>query len=139
MSPTATSTYTLNCTGNFLGSAEESITVMVTSLLPDTTKPTKPASLVGTVVSSSQINLSWVASTDPVVSGHITSGVAGYRIERCQNSKCTNFVEVGTSTGTTYSDTGLSANTRYRYRVRAIDGAGNLSSYSSTIGKTTLR
>jgi len=33
--------------------------------------------------------------------------------------------------GTTYNDTGLAANTRYSYRVRATDTAGNLSPYSN--------
>lgn len=139
VSPTSTSTYTMNCTGSFLGSVSKDVVVTVNALLSDTTNPTKPTGFVGTVVSSSQINLSWTASTDPIVSGQTTSGVTGYRIERCRNSGCTSFVQVGTSTSATYSDTGLSANTRYRYRVRAVDGAGNFSSYSSIIGKTTLR
>lgn len=137
VSPTSASTYTLTCVGAG-GSANQIVTVTVTPLSSDTRNPTKPTSLVGTVVSSSQINLSWTASTDPIVSGQVTSGVVEYQIQRCQNSGCTNFVQVGISTGTVYSDTGLSDNTRYRYRVRAVDGVGNLSSYSSTIGKTTL-
>src|SRR5207245_1628614 len=36
-----------------------------------------------------------------------------------------------------YSDSGLAANTTYRYRVRATDAAGNLSSYSSIASATT--
>lgn len=139
VNPTETSIYTLNCAGSFLGNTEENVTVTVTPLAPDTTNPTKPMNLVGTAISSSQINLSWVASADPVVAGQMTSGIAEYRIERCQGKNCTNFVQIGTSTGTIYSDTGLFANTQYRYRVRAVDGAGNISDYSSVIRKTTLR
>src|SRR5262249_54638772 len=41
-------------------------------------------------------------------------------------------------TTTTFSDTGLTAATVYRYRVRATDAAGNLSTYSSTATATTL-
>jgi chitodextrinase len=96
----------------------------------DTQAPTAPSGLAATSVSSSQINLSWSASTDNV-------GVTGYRIERCQGASCSNFVQVGTSTATTFSDTALAASTAYNYRVRATDGAGNLSAYSGTASATT--
>ena len=43
------------------------------------------------------INLSWTASTDNV-------GVTGYKLERCQGSSCTNFVQIATPTGTSYPD-----------------------------------
>jgi hypothetical protein len=64
-------------------------------------------------------------------------GVTGYRVERCQGSSCTNFVQVGTPTATNYSDTGLSASTTYRYHVRATDAANNNSIYSSIVSATT--
>ena len=96
----------------------------------DTQAPTAPASLTATAASSSAINLSWSASTD-------NKGVTGYRVERCQGSGCSNFVQTATSTGTTYGDSGLSANTSYSYRVRATDAAGNLSGYSNTGSATT--
>ena len=54
-------------------------------------------------MSGSQINLSWTASTDNV-------GVTGYLIERCQGAGCTSFAQIGTPAGTTYNDTGLTAN-----------------------------
>src|SRR5439155_1408405 len=98
----------------------------------DTQPPTAPANLAATAASSSQINLTWTASTDNV-------GVTGYRIERCQGAGCTNFAQVAApaGTGTTYSDTGLTASTSYLYRVRATDAADNLSSYSGTANATT--
>ena len=40
-------------------------------------------------------------------------------------------------TRTTYSDTSLTANTSYSYRVRAVDAAGNLSAYSNVASATT--
>ncbi len=58
-------------------------------------------------------------------------------MERCQGAGCTTFAQVGTPTGTTFSDTGLTANTTYRYQVRAVDAAGNLSAYSSIATATT--
>jgi chitodextrinase len=57
--------------------------------------------------------------------------VTGYLLERCQGSGCTNFVQIATPAGASYSDSGLSASTSYSYRVRARDAAGNQSDYSS--------
>ena len=53
-------------------------------------------------------------------------GVTGYRVERCQGAGCTTFAQIATPTGTSFSDTGLTAGTSYSYRVRAMDAAGNL-------------
>src|SRR6202045_4516408 len=90
----------------------------------DTIAPTAPASLTGTVVSDTQINLSWMASTDNV-------GVTGYMVERCAGAACSNFAQISTAAGTTFSDMGLAASTSYSYRVRATDAAGNLSAFSA--------
>jgi chitodextrinase/dihydrofolate reductase len=96
----------------------------------DTQPPTVPSNLTATVASSSQINLSWTASTDNV-------GVTGYLVERCQGAGCTSFAQIATSTGTIYNDTGRAPNTAYSYRVRAMDAAGNLSPYSNVASATT--
>src|ERR1041385_1286964 len=87
---------------------------------PDTTPPTAPGNLSATVISPTQINLTWTASTDYV-------GVTGYRVERCSSAGCSNFAQIATPTATTYNDTGLNSSTSYSYRVRATDAAGNLS------------
>ena len=47
----------------------------------DNQAPTAPTNLTPTVVSSSQINLSWTASTDNV-------GVTGYVVQRCTGTAC---------------------------------------------------
>jgi len=91
----------------------------------DTTPPSVPTGLTATPVSINKINLSWTASTDP------DSPVAGYRIYR-------NGTQVGTATGTSYSDTGLAANTIYSYTVSAYDPAGNVSAHSSVVSAATL-
>ena len=96
----------------------------------DTQNPTDPTGLAANAVSTTQVNLSWTASTDNV-------GVTNYLLERCTGASCTNFVQVATPPGTTYNDTGLTANTTYRYRVRATDAAGNLSGYSNIANATT--
>ena len=99
---------------------------------PDTIPPTDPTGLTATAVSSSQINLAWTASTD---SGG--SGLAGYQVERCQGTGCSTFAQIATPVTNSYSDPGLTAGTSYSYRVRAIDGAGNLSlNYSNTASAT---
>ncbi|NQX70333.1 discoidin domain-containing protein [Paenibacillus alba] len=90
---------------------------------PDTQAPTAPANLTAAASSSSQINLTWSASSDNV-------GVTGYQVYRAGT-------QVGTSTTTSYSDTGLTASTAYSYTVKAIDAAGNLSGASNTATATT--
>jgi chitodextrinase len=102
----------------------------MTTQSPDTQAPTTPANLTATALSGSQINLSWTASTDNV-------GVTGYLIERCQGSGCATLTQIGTSSSTTFNNTGLTASASYAYRVRATDAAGNLSGYSNVASATT--
>jgi hypothetical protein len=85
--------------------------------------PTTPGNLVATPVGGSEIDLSWSPST-------ADSGVTGYLVER-QGPGDASFVQIGIATGTSYNDTGLTANTTYSYRVRATNGAGYLSAYSN--------
>ncbi|NUS02157.1 MAG: hypothetical protein HOV97_06285 [Nonomuraea sp.] len=96
----------------------------------DTTPPTTPGTPAASGTTSSATTLTWGASSD---SGG--SGLAGYDILRATGDT---FTQVGTSTTTSYTDTGLSPSTTYRYRVRARDGAGNRSSESSAVTVTTL-
>lgn len=102
---------------------------------PDTEAPTTPTSPSATTASATQIDLSWTASTDNV-------GIAGYNVERCTGSGCSNWTEVQATNGigTTWSDTGLAASTLYRYRIRARDTATptpNYSGYSTIVQATT--
>src|SRR6185295_11450434 len=55
-----------------------------------------------------------------------------------RSSDGTNFTQIGTASAgaTTYSDTGLSASTKYYYRVRAAGSSGD-SGYSNTANATT--
>ncbi|MBS0421997.1 MAG: fibronectin type III domain-containing protein [Proteobacteria bacterium] len=97
----------------------------------DTTPPSAPTGLNFSGTTASQTTLNWTASTDNV-------GVTGYRVERCAGGVgCSTFTQIGTPTATTFTDTGLAAGTSYTYRVRATDGAGNLSAYSSPATTTT--
>jgi glucose/arabinose dehydrogenase/chitodextrinase len=96
----------------------------------DTTPPSAPSGLTATAVTATQVNLAWTAATDNV-------GVTGYRVERCQGASCTNFAQIATPTVTSYNDTGRTGTTTYRYRVRAVDAAGNLGGYSNIAAATT--
>ena len=104
---------------------------LVVMTVADTQPPTAPTGLTATPASSSQINLSWTASTDNV-------GVTNYLIERCQGASCSNFAQIATFPSATYNNTGLTASTSYSYRVRATDAAGNLSPYSNTASTSTI-
>ena len=98
---------------------------------PDTEPPSAPGTLSATATSTSQIDLSWGAATDNVA-------VTLYRIERCQGAGCSNFVQIATTSATTYPNTGLSASTSYSYRVRAQDAVPNVGHYSNTVSATTV-
>lgn len=89
----------------------------------DTQAPTQPTGLIATAISSSQINLSWSASSDNI-------GVAGYKVYRSGT-----YLKAVTTTST--SDTGLSASTQYCYTISAYDSAGNESGKSSSACATT--
>ncbi|WP_224366383.1 fibronectin type III domain-containing protein [Hyalangium versicolor] len=106
-----------------ISSASNTATATTKANSTDTTAPSTPSNLAATAASSSQINLSWTGSTDNV-------GVTGYIVYR-------NGTQVGTPTGTSYSDTGLTASTAYSYTVKARDAAGNLSAASNTATATT--
>ncbi|MEQ6902947.1 PQQ-dependent sugar dehydrogenase, partial [Nocardioides sp. YIM 152588] len=110
-------------------SASSSINLPVVS---DTVPPTAPTALTAEAASSSSIVLAWQASTDD-------NAVAGYQVERCEGTGCTDFVQVPvTSAGTGMTDAGLQASTTYRYRVRAADVMGNVGDYSNVASATTL-
>ena len=70
----------------------------------------------------------------------VGAGVTSYKIYRSTtNTTCSanisSFTQIGTSAGTSYSDTGLSQ-AAYYYCVKACDSASNCSAVSSTITKT---
>jgi len=100
------------------------------AVTPDTVAPTAPTNLLATASSSSQIGLTWTASTDNV-------GVTGYSIYRCSGAGCTTFSKIGTSASAGFADSGLTASTSYSYKVQATDAAANLSGFSSIGSATT--
>jgi len=90
----------------------------------DTTPPSVPTGLTVTGTTSSSVSLSWTASTDNV-------GVTGYDVYRGGTKIAT------VTSGTSYTDTGLTAATAYSYTVDARDAAGNVSAASAAVSATT--
>jgi fibronectin type 3 domain-containing protein len=106
---------------NIYGDSTYSSEVSVT--LP----PAIPTNLTLTPASSSQINLSW---TD-------VNGETGYEIERSTNGITYALLSTLNADTILYSDTPLTPNTNFYYRIKAYN-AGGYSDYSSEINTTTL-
>ncbi|MDT7723908.1 MAG: hypothetical protein QOI21_484 [Actinomycetota bacterium] len=85
----------------------------------DTQAPGVPGNLRVTGQTDTTVSLAWNASADNV-------GVTGYRVS-----------SGGTTSGTTYTVTGLTASTAYAFTVTAFDAAGNSSGASNTVNATT--
>jgi len=107
------------------------------STIPIITVPTSPIKLTVTSVSSTQINLSW---SPPSSDGN--SPITGYKIEVKKDSGSNSTLVADTkSTATTYSHTGLITNSKYTYKVYAINSAGTsaASNEVTAIPVTTLK
>ncbi len=138
----ASTSYTYRVSAiNAIGTSPVSNTASATTLSGTTsTVPQAPTGLAATTVSSSQINLSWVA---PSNGGSV---ITGYKIDRSTDSGSTwtTLVANTASVSTTYSNTGLATNTSYTYRVSAINAIGSsvpsstASATTSTISTTTV-
>lgn len=89
----------------------------------DTEAPSVPGNLAVSGTTSGSVSLTWSASTDNV-------GVTGYDIYR-------GGTLAGSSTGTSFTNSGLSPSTNYTFTVRAKDAAGNVSGASSSVSATT--
>jgi len=98
---------------------------------PPSSSPAAPTKATAAAVSTSQINLAWTDSS---------TNESGFRIERCTGSTCTSFKQIATvgANITTYQNTGLKANTTYRYRVLAWN-SGGVSAFSNIAQAKTLR
>jgi len=96
----------------------------------DTQAPSVPGTPAVSALTAASLNLTWTASTD-------NAGVAGYDIFRAPGASGGTFASVGTSTSPSFTDTGLTAATTYRYQIRARDAAGNLSAFTAAVSATT--
>jgi chitodextrinase len=111
-------------------------TIVFATYTADVTAPPVPTGLAATSASSSQINVSWSASTDAAGSANeYVSGTQDYRLYRSTDGS--NFSLRATTTSTSYQDSGLSASTTYYYKIAARDAELNESSQSSAQSATT--
>jgi len=100
-----------------------------------TSVPSAPTGLTATALSSSAIALSWTAVTPPT-----NCTINSYSVYGSTTNGFTpgsgNLIASGV-TGTTYSNTGLTASTTYYYKVEALDADG--SSAASTQASATTQ
>jgi uncharacterized protein (TIGR02145 family) len=87
-----------------------------------------PKNLIGSVISSTQINLSWTDNS---------TNETGFNIERKKGNE--NYVIVGTvdSNISIFSNTELIQNTTYTYRISSFNAVEKSSTYSNEISLTT--
>ena len=93
--------------------------------------PSAPTGLTATASSSSSIGLTWSAVTPPA-----NCTINSYSVYGGTTANPTTLIASGL-TGTTYSNTGLTASTTYYYVVKAVDADGT-SAASAQAQATTL-
>jgi len=119
--PTTTYEYRVSAFDNH-GESDLSDPVQVTTDFPP--GPTVPANLAATAVGSNRIDLAWSPS-------EAEAGVAFYRVWRDGD-------EVATTGDTIHADSDLLPETRYEYRVSAVDELGTESDRSDVAAAATL-
>ena len=109
------------------------------STTADNLAPNKPTGVGAT--SASPVAVSWTAPADNPNPGGV--GVKGYNVYRCTGTGCTPStatapINGGTLvSGTTYSDTTVSASTTYGYAITAVDNNLNEGAPSTTTAYAT--
>ncbi len=111
----------VDAAGN-VSQASETLSVRIPQCQVDTTPPTTPTNLRGTVTGTSA-SLTWVAATDNIA-------VTAYDVYR-------NNVKIGATAALNYTDTGLSPITIYQYSVAARDAQNNTSNLTENLSLTT--
>jgi hypothetical protein len=92
---------------------------------PDTTPPTVPTITAVSAVGQDRLDVLWTVSIDT------GSGLAGYQL------LVDGVTTVSLGIQNSYSLTGLTAGSTHTFRVRALDGNGNLSNFSAQAQGTT--
>ncbi|CAH1211079.1 hypothetical protein PAECIP111891_03678 [Paenibacillus allorhizoplanae] len=92
----------------------------------DVTPPTAPANLKAEQISGSEVRVSWSPATDD-------AGVAGYVLEVLNPASIGGINGTVRTNSTTYIHTGLEPGMERRYRVKAIDAAGNISGIKEVV------
>jgi hypothetical protein len=98
----------------------------------DRSAPTVPTNLVVTAITETTVSLSWQGSTD-------NSGKFSYRVNITNlNNPAYNSLGTVSQTQTTYTASYLATNSSYTFSVYAVDGSGNRSANSNSVGANTL-
>ncbi len=96
----------------------------------DITPPEPPTGLNIIKVGGNRIQFNWTAS--------VSSDVTAYEIYVNDTGSTTNFHLLGFTTLTKYDHNGLPEETKYYYKIRAIDEVPLFSVFSNTLSATTL-
>jgi endoglucanase len=103
--------------------ASAAVTATTDPAPPDNQAPSAPSNLRATGQTDRTISLSWAASQDNV-------GVTSYQIFE-------GATQVGSSTTTAFTVTGLAPSSTHTYTATALDAAGNRSAASNPVTATT--
>ena len=103
------------------GAGESAYSNVVSGKVVVTPKPAAPVVKIGNSSTSGKPMLTWNA----------VSGATSYKVYRA-TSKSGTYSLLGTTTATSYTNTGAKAGTTYYYRVKAVNDAG-LSPYSNIV------
>ena len=131
---TSDGTFTLSLTlTDSTGSASRTARLVVRPQAPPATAPDSPASVSAIASSASQVYVRWnLPSNDG------GSPITGYQIERATGSGNYAIITSGNFPTLSYSDTGLTGNTTYHYRVSAFNAIGT-SPPSTDVSVTTMQ
>lgn len=93
------------------------IEILGSNFITDTTGPIAPSSITAGVPNTTSVPLSWAASTDP-------SGIKEYHIYMdANNDNNYQFKTTSSGAGLTTTVTGLTPNTNYKFKVKAVDNS----------------
>lgn len=114
-----------------MGISSQPRTVSIVVDNPPIQPPTAPTDLSAMIRFRTSVVVSWT---------NTSSNQTGVQVERCSGRTCTNFVHIATTfdNESAYTDSGLAANSDYRYRVRAVNSAG-ASPYSGIVRVRTTK
>ncbi|MHA1973179.1 MAG: fibronectin type III domain-containing protein, partial [Candidatus Hodarchaeales archaeon] len=121
LSESTTYSYEVSATDTSGNEGLKSIAASATTI--DETAPSQVTGLSATAISGSQIDLTWNANSE--------TDLDHYNVYR-------DSVLIGTTTSTSYSDTGLADGTTYVYEVSAVDLTGNEGLKSASASATTF-
>lgn len=113
--------FVFNTAGSHVLTVTDVAAPTITGSAGVTVGPPTPTGLVATASSTTQVNLTWNAS----------SGATQYEILRGTST-------IGTTASTNFNDTTATAGTSYVYKVRALDAASRPSPYSAADAATTI-